>query len=126
MITIKQTGNFKNTERFLSNVKRLKVQSILNRYGREDIRNLSNATPRRTGLTAESWEYNIELARSGRWVLSWHNTNLVNGTKIAILIQYGHGTKSGTYVQGIDYINPAMKSIFDTISESIWKEILSL
>ena len=125
MITIKHKGDFKNTERFLKRSQSLKVRAILEKYGQEGVSALALATPVDTGLTASSWEYKIKITRSG-YILVWSNTNVVNNLQVAILIQYGHGTKSGTFVQGIDYVNPAIRPILNKMSESIWKEVTNL
>jgi len=126
MIKFTHKGNFKNTERFLSRAKRFQVLDIMHRYGERGVRALSAATPKDTGLTASSWEYKVQQTSSGKWSLTWFNTNIQNGAPIAILLQYGHGTRGGTFVSGIDYINPAMKPILDELSDSIWKEVSKL
>jgi len=125
MITFRHKGNFKNTERFLSKAKTLQILSILERYGTIGVNALAAATPKDSGLTANSWDFNIEKRGSG-WDLNWFNTHENNGSIIAILIQYGHGTGTGGYVQPNDYINPTMKPIFDKIAEDIWKEVSNL
>lgn len=125
MITFKHKGDFKKTEKFLTKAKDLKVMDILKRAGAEGVAALALSTPIRTGETANSWDYNIERSNWG-WTINWSNSNVVNGAKIAILIQYGHGTGTGGYVPPIDYVNPAMKPIFDRIAEEIWKEVSSL
>lgn len=86
---------------------------------------LESATPRRTGLTASSWSYEIEES-NGQLVVSWNNSNVNNGVNIAVILQYGHGTKNGGYVVGTDYINPALRSIFDEMTDSMWKAVVSL
>lgn len=125
MITIKQTGDFKNTERFLTRAQLLRVHTILNDYGRKGVAALSTATPKDTGKTASSWNYKASVSQRG-YVLAWYNSHEENGIMPAILIQYGHGTGTGGYVQGIDYINPAMKPIFDDFANAIFKEVSSL
>lgn len=122
MITVKQKGDFKNLEKFLKKARSVDYIRILERYGEEGVRALSNATPKDTGLTASSWSYTIKKT-NGSYSLSWTNSNIQNGVPIAILIQYGHGTRNGGYVQGIDYINPALKPIFDKMSADIWREV---
>ena len=126
MIKIKSTGDFKNTDKFLDKITRGRyLDSILNKYGQEGVDALSNATPLRTGLTASSWSYEIERTSDGA-TIHWFNTNIVKEWyNVALYIQLGHGTKNGGYVQGIDYINPAMKPIFDEMSERLWKEVTS-
>lgn len=125
MITITHKGNFRNTERFFNNSQKINARNILEKYGKEGVSALASATPKDTGLTASSWKYDIKLIGSG-FTIIWFNTNIVNNIQIAILIQYGHGTRSRTYVQGIDYVNPAIRPIFDKISESLWKEVSNL
>jgi len=125
MITIKHKGNFKNTERFFSRAQNLKVQSILQEYGAKGVLALSQATPKDTGLTALSWNYKLTISNLGYNII-WYNTNIDDGVPIAIIIQYGHGTGNGGYVLPNDYINPAMKKIFDGMADDIWKEVSSL
>jgi hypothetical protein len=127
MITITQKGDFKNTEKLLnsSDVLRLNVQRILEGYGLAGVNALSDATPKDTGLTADSWSY--EIVNSKSWCsVTWSNSNSEFGVPVAILIQYGHGTKNGTYVQGIDFINPAIRPIIDKIALSIYEEVSNL
>lgn len=125
MITIKQKGDFKNIESFFKNAQKLNVMPILERYGAKGIDALSKATPRDTGLTAQSWNYRITRDTWG-YNITWFNNNIVDGVVIAIIIQYGHGTGTGGYVQPNDYINPAIKNVFDGMAEDLWKEIISL
>jgi hypothetical protein len=125
MITIKQVGNFKNTERFLSNAQKLGLQNIIKKYAIQGIAALALATPKDTGQTASGWDYEIEITKNG-YKIFWLNNFEEYGAIPAILIQYGHGTKGGGYVQGIDYINRAMKPVLSQISEAIWKEVSKL
>lgn len=125
MIVIRQHGNFNNTERFLTRARKLDVRTILDRYGKEGVDALASATPVRTGLTASSWGYEISVTKNG-YSIAWTNSNVVDGVPIAIILQYGHGTGTGGYVQGIDYINPAIKPIFDEIEAGVWREVRSL
>jgi len=125
MITIKHKGSFKNIETFFTRSKNMKVVPILEKYGAKGISALSAATPKDSGKTASSWDYRITRDTSG-YNISWFNKNVSNGIAIAILIQYGHGTGTGGYVQAYDYINPSMKSIFDSIADELWKEVTSL
>ncbi len=126
MIGITSKGDFKKTTKFLerinSNVSLSDIYSDFDSYGRIGVDALSDATPVDTGLTANSWRYRVikDRARPG---IEWYNTNTVNGTPIAILIQYGYATGSGGYVQGRDYINPAMRPIFDMIAADVWKKV---
>ena len=125
MIKISLKGNFKNIEKFFDGAKnRLpqRIRSVLDRYGRQGVAALQMYTPKDSGETANSWKY--EIFNLG---IAWSNTNVTsNGTPIAILLQYGHGTKNGGYVQGRDYINPALQPIFDEIADDCWKEVENL
>ena len=125
MIKISIKGNFKNIERFFDGAKnRLpqRIRSVLDRYGRQGVAALQMYTPKDSGETANSWKY--EIFNLG---IAWSNTNVTsNGTPVAILLQYGHGTKNGGYVQGRDYINPALQPIFDEIADNCWKEVENL
>ena len=125
MIVVKQSGNFNNTERFLKGAKKLHIEKILDRFGKEGVRAFASATPVDSGLTANSWGYDVSVSR-GSYSITWTNTNVVNGVPIAIILQYGHGTGTGGYVQGRDYINPAIKPIFDMIANAIWQEVVNL
>jgi hypothetical protein len=122
MIKIKQSGSFKHTEGFLRRMAQKDYLKIVEKYGPAGVAALASATPRDTGLTASSWVYEVRPSRGGVTIF-WKNTNIVNGVPVAILIQYGHASKSGSYVQGKDYINPALRPIFDKIAEDIWKEV---
>lgn len=122
MITIIQTGDFNKTEEYLSRLSKLELSQVLNKYGTLGVNALSNATPVDTGLTSESWYFTTETRR-GYYSIIWHNRHMVNGKNIAVLIQYGHGTRNGGYVQGRDYIMPAMRPIFDQIAAEAWKEV---
>lgn len=121
-IRVKSKGNWSKTETYLKNTKNFDPMPILERYGEIGVEELRNWTPVDTGLTASSWYYEIEKTKNG-YVLQWNNSNVVNGVNVAVLIQYGHGTQSGTYVQGVDYINPALRDIFDTLSVQLWREV---
>ncbi len=123
MIEFKHKGSFKNTQKFLKNAQNVNLKKILEKYGEEGVQALASATPTKTGLTAKSWEYKIEINR-GNISITWLNTNVVNGVPVAILLQYGHGTRGGGYVQGYDYINPAIQPIFDKIADTIWREVI--
>ena len=123
MISITSKGDFKNTEKFLRNAGKHRYESILKKYGQKGVDALSDATPVRTGLTADSWYYEIEK-NNGSISIVWKNSNIQNGVSIAILLQYGHGTGWGGYVQGRDYIRPAIRPIFDEIANDAWKEVV--
>lgn len=124
MITFKHTGNFDKTEQYFKKVSRQDYLSRLDTYGQLGVMRLMAATPVDTGKTATSWKYKIEK-RTNSISIIWYNTNVVDGIPVAILIQYGHGTRNGVYVQGIDYINPAIQPIFAELSEQIREEVSS-
>ena len=125
MITFKQKGDFSNLTRYLERVKRVIRLSDLDKYGREGVAALASATSVDSGLTANSWYYEI-TNNDGVIKLSFHNSNIQNGVPIAIILQYGHGTGTGGWVQGRDYINPAIQPIFDRITNDAWKEVTKL
>ncbi len=125
MIKVAHRGNFNNLEKFLNSVKGKRYLNKLDKYGQMGVEALSAATPTDTGLTASSWTY--EIVQNGTTTtISWLNTNVNNGVNIALILQMGHGTGTGGYVQGRDYINPAMQPVFDQIAEEAWKEVTSL
>lgn len=117
-------GDFEHMEIFLGKAKRLneRTKNILEKYGQIGVDELSAATPIRTGLTAASWYYTIEKSKDG-YVINWSNSNIQNGINVALIIQLGHGTSKGGYVPPNDYINPALKDIFDKIAIDVWKEV---
>lgn len=124
MITISSKGKFQSTRRFFKKMSKFEIRRKLGHYGRLGVDALASATPKDTGLTANSWEYEIE-EEDGSCSIRWYNTNVVRGINIAIILQYGHGTGTGGYVVGRDYINPAIQPIFDEMAETIWKEVVS-
>jgi hypothetical protein len=125
MITIKCKGDYKKANRFLEKLLEIAKLGELDKYGRMGVDALKSSTPVDSGETANSWVYSIE--RSGKRVsIVWSNTNVNDGVNIALILQLGHGTGTGGYVQGVDYVNPALKPVFDEISENIWKEVKSL
>ena len=123
-IVISQTGSFERTLKFLRKIHSFSFRQKLEKYGEEGVEALRQATPRDTGLTAESWSYEIHSSGTSAQI-NWTNSNNNHGVYIAVLIQYGHGTRNGGYVQGRDYINPAMRPIFDKIAEELWEEVVS-
>ena len=125
MIVLTQSGNFNNTERFLKGAKKLDIKRILESYGREGVRALASATPVDSGLTEDSWGFRVTISK-GSFSIVWTNSNVVKGVPIAIILQYGHGTGTGGYVQGRDYINPAIQPIFQKIADSVWLEVRNL
>lgn len=124
MIKISHKGNFSKTYKFLRKSIKLGLKRKIKKYGEMGVDALANATPKRTGKTAESWNYEVHTSREG-FSIDWTNSNVNKGLHIAVLIQYGHGVKGGGYVQGIDYINPAMKPVFEKIAEDLWKEVIA-
>lgn len=123
MIKIKHRGNFKHTEMFFERMKNARYLHQFDQYGREGVEALASATPVDTGKTAASWYYEIVRNGKGSYSIQWKNSNVNDNVLVAILIQYGHGTKNGAYVQGIDYINPALRPVFDEIADNAWKEV---
>jgi len=119
---INQKGDFSKTFKFLKASVTSDYLRVLNKYGDDGVKALSLATPTETGETANSWNYQIKQNGNGASI-SWTNSNVVNGVSIAIILQYGHGTKNGGFVQGRDYINPALKPVFDKIANDVWKEV---
>ena len=125
MITITQKGSFKHIEAYLSRLRTDDLYSVLNKYGAMGVAALSAATPRDSGATAEGWYYSIQRAK-GYYSIRWHNNNRRDDIPIAVLIQYGHATRNGGYVQGVDYIMPAIRPIFDRIADEAWKEVTKI
>ena len=125
MITFKQKGDFSKLTSFLEKAKRVVRLSNLDQYGRQGVAALSSATPKDSGRTANSWYYDIEYTKNGASI-SFHNSNINDGVPIAIILQYGHGTRNGGWVEGKDYINPSIQPIFDKIAENAWKEVTKL
>ena len=121
MISVSSRGGFSKTEAFLHRARDLRIQ-ILRRYGEEGVRALSLATPKDTGETASSWYYQIKEDKTST-TIEWLNRHVEDGVPIAVILQYGHGTNGGGYVEGIDYINPAMRPLFEEIANSVWKEV---
>lgn len=121
-ITFKHKGDFKKTYRFLNRLKNQDFRKILDKYGEQGVAALSKATPIDTGLTSKSWRYVIEQDKDSV-TISWYNDNVHEGVNIALILQYGHGTPSGHYIRGKNYIKPAMKPLFEQIEEAVWKEV---
>jgi hypothetical protein len=122
MVVIKHRGNFNNTEKFLERAKAADIRRILSSYGDQGVRALASATPVDSGLTAGSWGYEVQVGRNS-FSLVWTNSNVQKGVPIAVVLQYGHATRNGGFVQGRDYINPAIRPVFDKISEEAWREV---
>lgn len=125
MISFRQKGDFSKTYRYLGRVKEAVKLRDLDRYGREGVAALESATPVDSGLTASSWYYKIDRKKESVSI-TFYNSNIQNGVPIAIILQYGHGTRNGGWVQGRDYINPAIQPIFDKIADNAWKEVTKL
>lgn len=125
MVTIRHRGTLAKTSEFLKSAKKGVRISTLNKYGRAGVAALASATPVDTGLTARSWSYDI-IESNGRVRLVFTNSNVQNGVPIAIILQYGHGTGTGGWVEGRDYINPAAQPVFDQLAEEAWKEVAML
>jgi hypothetical protein len=115
-------GDFSKTTKFLEFMKRGDHFRGLDKYGQRGVDALASATPRDTGETAQSWGYRIKHTKRNVFI-SWYNTHQVDGVNIAVIIQYGHGTGTGGYVQGREYINPAIRPIFDQIAEDVWRQV---
>ena len=125
MIRFRQKGDFSKLTRFLERAKEAVRLGDLNKYGREGVAALASATPVESGLTANSWYYEIEQ-KEGSASITFLNSNVNKGVPIAIILQYGHGTRTGGWVQGRDYINPAIQPIFDKIANEAWREVTRL
>lgn len=122
MITFRQNGNFKNTEKFFAKVLKSDYKRILEKYGQDGVTALASATPRESGETANAWSYGISES-NGKVSVYWENSNIVNGVNIAVILQYGHGTRNGGFVRGRDYINPAIRPIFEKMASEAWREV---
>jgi hypothetical protein len=125
IITYRTKGDLTKTETFLKRLMKQDLKSILNKYGQLGVEALSKATPVDTGKTAASWDYEVTIA-PGSATLTWTNSNTNQGIPIALLIQYGHGTPTGGYVPGQDYIKPAIRPIMDELTKALWKEVSEL
>ena len=122
MISVTTKGDFKNIEKYLQKVKKSNLMSIFDAYGTKGVELLSKATPKNTGETASSWGYKVEC-KNGRYKLYFTNSHEVDGVNVAIIIQYGHGTRQGGYVEGIDYINPVTRPLFKDLAQDLIKEV---
>ena len=125
MISFRQKGDFSKLTRFLEKAKNAVHLGDLDKYGREGVAALSSATPIDTGVTANSWYYKI-VNKNGSATISFYNSNIQNGVPIAIILQYGHGTRNGGWVEGRDYINPSIQPIFDRIANDACREVTKL
>lgn len=125
MITVKSKGKFANTTKYFTSLTKKAKPKDLERYGKLGVDALKANTPVDTGLTRDSWTYKIEES-NGKYKLVFLNTNIQNGVPIAIILQYGHATRNGAWIEGRDYINPAIQPVFDQIAKDAWKEVTSL
>ena len=125
MISFRQKGDFSKLTKFLERAKETVYLGDLNKYGRQGVAALAPATPIDSGETASSWYYEIENTK-GSATITFYNSNVQNGVPIAIILQYGHGTRNGGWVEGRDYINPAIQPIFDQIVDDAWREVNKL
>lgn len=124
MIVVEAKGNFKRLDAFLNKMSRGDLFKALDKFGRDGVNALASATPIDSGMTASAWNYEIRSS-GGSWTITWSNSHIVDGVPIAIILQYGHGTGTGGYVQGRDYINPAIQPVMDRIAENVWKAVTS-
>lgn len=124
MIRFKHKGSFKNTEHFFKKAAEASYLRILERYGQAGVEALASTTPAESGKTAALWGYELVRTKRG-YSIYWTNGNIVSGVSIALILQYGHGTGTGGYVRGIDYINPAIRPIFESMASEAWKEVTS-
>lgn len=122
MISFSSSGDFQKTEKFLKALSSGDIFKVLDGYGQAGVSALRAATPSQSGATSAMWSYKVEKSR-GSYSISWTNSNMAGGVPLVILLQYGHGTGTGGYVAGRDFINPAMKPIFDKIADGVWKAV---
>lgn len=122
MISLSASGNFRKTTAYLNGLKQNRILTILNQYGPRGVEALKAATPIESGETAAGWYYTIGQ-QNGQYYLDFHNSHVEDGQIIAILIQYGHGTRTGGYVIGRDFINPVVQPLFDEIAKTVFEEV---
>ena len=125
MIKLSSNGDWSKTTSFLRRAYKLDIGALLKKYAEQGLKALSAATPVDTGLAASSWGYRIDV-KKGESTITWTNSDIEGGCSVVLLIQYGHGTRNGGYIQGRDFINPAMQPVFDDMVEEIWKEVEKL
>lgn len=124
MIFVKSVGSFQNAESFLKALAKIDILAIMSSNGQAGVDALASATPIRTGSAAYSWGYEV-YGTNGKYTIAWTNSDIENNFHVVIMLQYGHGTGTGGYVQGLDYINPAIRPIFDKIASDVWKAVTS-
>lgn len=124
MLEMNNSGSFDNVERFLNRMAKGDIFNTLEAFAKQGVAALESATPFNTGITAASWDYTIKRSRS-TYTITWTNSNMAGGVPVAILLQLGHGTGTGGYVQGQDFINPAMRPVFDRLADQAWKAVTS-
>lgn len=122
MISVTTKGSFGASEKFLKHLKKRDIFKSLERFGERGVAALANATPTDSGETANSWYFEV-TQRRGYYVISWHNHNLTGSIPVAVLLQYGHATRNGGWVEGQDFINPAIRPVFDQIATEAWKVV---
>lgn len=124
MISFSSSGSFDKTEKFLRAMQTMNLGKLAEAQAQKGVQALSEATPQESGLAASSWSYEITHS-TGSLSIAWKNSDVENGYPVAVMIQYGHGTGTGGWVQGQDYINPAMRPVFDQIADTLWKAVTS-
>lgn len=124
MITFESSGSFVNVDRFLERMAKEEILSALTQYAELGVSALASATPSKSGATANAWSCEVTSKRNN-YTITWSNSNVNDGVNVAVILQYGHGTGTGGYVQGRDYINPAIQPIFDKIADEVWKVVTS-
>ena len=124
VVSITQKGDFKKTRKFFHKIVEAHYMNKLHKYGQRGVEALSAATPTDSGKTGSSWSYEI-VESSGTLSIYWRNNNVNDGVNIAVILQYGHGTRNGGWVEGVDYINPALRPIFTEMANEVWKEVVS-
>lgn len=124
-ISFSEKGDFKNTRRYFKKCEKALKKGVFDKYGQMGVAALAAATPVDSGKTASSWEYQTVIT-SSNVTIEFLNTNINKGVNIAIILQYGHGTRNGGYVRGVDYINPAVKPVFEALVKEVWEEVISL
>lgn len=123
VVSFRQTGDFRKTDRFLSGLIGANTLRKMRKYGERGVEALRAATPKDSGETADSWSYEI-IQEPGRTSIFWKNSHVENGVNIAVILRYGHGTRNGGFVEGIDYITPAIRPVFEKMADEVWKEVV--